>query len=85
MAQGSSKSATTVTSKGAPLESAGAASLTEGWQAAARNDAPIRKDNLDMMQSSIYICPSQLVGEGAMCKTLAYESFRGYTANILTL
>jgi hypothetical protein len=62
MAQGSSKSATTVTSKGAPLASAGAASLTDGWQAAARTDAPIRKDNLDMLQSSILFTPFPIGG-----------------------
>jgi hypothetical protein len=60
MAQGSSKSATTATSKGKALLSAGAASLAEGWQAAARNDAPIRKDNFDMMQSSFLYMPTSI-------------------------
>jgi hypothetical protein len=49
-------------SNGAPLVSVGAASLTEGWQAAARNDAPSRKDNFDMIQSSILYLPQSIGG-----------------------
>jgi hypothetical protein len=55
IAQGSSKSAITVTSNGCDALSVGAASLTDGWQAAAKKDAPIRNDNFDM-----YTCSSNI-------------------------
>jgi hypothetical protein len=63
----------------------GGASLAEGWQAAARNDAPSRKDNFDISKGSYYLCLRQLGVETPMCKRLAKERLPHYTNVILTL
>jgi hypothetical protein len=63
----------------------GAASLTDGWQAAAKKDAPIKNDNFDMYKDSSNIRLKQLGTDRWICKRLAYKRVPRYTAVILTL